>query len=51
MSYVRTSIAFSLALAAGAALLVLTALQMLALQVLTIDPMLLAHPVIVLDSY
>ncbi|MGN9913658.1 hypothetical protein ACTMTJ_39610 [Phytohabitans sp. LJ34] len=51
MSYVRTSLAFSLALAAGAALLVATALQVLMLQAVAIDPMLLAHPVIVLDTY
>jgi hypothetical protein len=51
MSYLRVSLAFLLALAAGAALLVVTALQVLVLQALALDPMLFAHPVIVVDDY
>jgi hypothetical protein len=51
MSYVRASLAFSLTLAAGAALLVAAALQVLVLQALALDPMLLAHPVVVLGDY
>ncbi|GAA4462471.1 hypothetical protein [Phytohabitans houttuyneae] len=51
MSYVRASLTLSLTLATAAAIVVAVVAQLLVLRALHIDPMLLAHPVIVLGDY